>query len=273
MSRYLVSFVMCFLTLAFLGTAAFASNPDGPVIKIVAVDPGIKTRLGSDEKLFVKVEYESDIPLRFQALAMRAGSLLEVGVIKNPAALHPTGHGEALAWVLYTNLTHADAVRVTAFDPKWKEIAQVVADVEVTWTGLAAETPRQEAEWVEPLVKTDWRQTDFVFDPSPRRYGWLFDIFFFLNVASLPAYLLLQLHMLYRYRYRWRELAMIPIFPYLIVGFYTLVGLEIKRSLLITFLFRYTFAAFLWLAALWLAKRYWQDKLPPPKLYKPPKTD
>jgi hypothetical protein len=50
-----------------------------------------------------------------------------------------------------------------------------------------------------------------------------------------------------------------------------LVGLEIDESLKVTFLFRYTSLAFLYLVALWLAKRFWQDKLGPPKLYKPPK--
>jgi hypothetical protein len=65
---------------------------------------------------------------------------------------------------------------------------------------------------------------------------------------------------------------MIPIFPYLILAFYMVVGLEIDESLKVTFLFRYTSLAFLYLVALLLAKRFWQDKLGPPKLYKPPKA-
>ena len=95
---------------------------------------------------------------------------------------------------------------------------------------------------------------------------------FILSMIAIPAYILLQLHMLWRYQYRWRELAMIPVFPYLILGFYLLVGLGIEKSLWVTFLFRYTPLALLYLVALWLAKRFWQNKLPPPKLYKPPKT-
>ena len=43
-------------------------------------------------------------------------------------------------------------------------------------------------------------------------------------------------------------------------------------SMLVTFLFRYTPCALLWLGLVWLAKRFWQHKLPPPKLYKPPKA-
>jgi hypothetical protein len=124
---------------------------------------------------------------------------------------------------------------------------------------------------VDTLLKSERRKMDFVYDPAPQKFGDLYDIVFLLTIASFPAYILLQLHMLRRYRYRWRELAVIPLFPYMIVAFYALAGLDIERSLQVTFLFRYTPLALLYLVALWLAKRFWQDKLPPPKLYKPPK--
>lgn len=273
MKKISIFLLICFMTLGcgvFGAVAVAAGNIE---IAILAVDPGAETKLGTEDKLFLKVHYKSDIPLRFQAIAMRNGSNLEVGAVSNPGALYAPGEGEALAWVVYTNLTHIDAVKVSALNQKWENVAQAVTKADVTWQGVITERPREAAEWVKPLAREARRKVDFVYDPSPRKHGFFFDIFFFLNVASLPAYVLLQLHMLYRYRYRWRELAMIPIFPYLIVGFYVLVGLGIERALVITFLFRYTFAAFLWLAALWLAKRFWQNKLPPPKLYKPPKAD
>lgn len=246
---------------------------DNIEVDIIAVDPAAVTELGNQDKVYLKVHYKSDIPLRFKALAMRDGSALEVGAVSNPGALYAPGEGEALAWVVYTNPTHIDSVKVIIFNQKWEEVMSVETEADVTWQGSAFAQPREPAEWVKPLVREARRKVDFVYDPSPRKHGFLFDVFFFLNVASLPLYVLLQLHMLYRYRYRWRELAMIPIFPYLIVGFYVLVDIGIDRALIILFLFRYTFAAFLWLAALWLAKRYWQNKLPPPKLYKPPKAD
>ena len=121
-------------------------------------------------------------------------------------------------------------------------------------------------------MKSERRKQDFVYDATPQKYGFIYDILFFLTIASIPAYVLLQLHMLWRYKYRWRELAIIPLFPYLILAFYYIVGLDIETSLQVTFLFRYTLFALLYLVALWTAKRFWQNKLPPPKLYKPPKT-
>ncbi len=261
----------CLLLLCISLTTAFA-EPADMLVEIVAVDPAVSSTLGSDEKLYVKVRYEADVPLRFQAIAMREGLPLEVGAIRNPAALHAPGAGEALAWVMYTNPTHVDAVRIVVLDEKWQTLHQVSHEVNVTWLDIAAVEPRKPSEWVSPMIKAERRKVDYVYDPSPQKYGVLFDIFFFLNLASIPAYVLLQLHMLWHYRYRWRELAAIPIFPFIIVGFYVIAGLNIETSVLVTFLFRYTPCALLWLVLLWLAKRFWQHKLPPPKLYKPPKA-
>lgn len=264
---------MCLMLLCFSVPNVLAVEAGDVEVEILSIDPGVETGLGNDDKLFLKVRYKSDLPLRFQALAMREGSALEVGAISNPGALYAPGEGEALAWVVYTNPTHIDSVKVLVLNQQWEEVASVVTEADVTWQGSVSVQPREPAEWVKPLIREARRKVDFVYDPAPRKNGFLFDLFFFFNVASLPLYVLLQLHMLYRYQYRWRELAMIPIFPYLIVGFYVIVDIGIDRALIIAFLFRYTFAAFLWLAALWLAKRYWQNKLPPPKLYKPPKAD
>jgi len=273
MTRLKFAFLLfCLFVCCISLSTAFARSNDDVLVDIVAVDPAQSATLGNDEKLYVKIAYESEVPLRFQAIATRDGLPLEVGAIKNPPALHAPGAGEALAWVMYMNPTHVDAVKVMVFDYQWQPLHQLSHEADVTWQDVAAAKPRQLAEWVPALVKAERRKTDFVYDPTPKKHGVLYDIFFFLNLASIPVYILLQLHMLWRYRYRWRELAVIPIFPYVIVGFYVVAGLNIETSILVTFLFRYTPCALLWLVLLWLAKRFWQHKLPPPKLYKPPKA-
>ncbi|GEM_PF-1354379 len=264
-------FVIALLLICFYSSSSLAQQPDNVLVTLVSLDPGVKSTLGNDDKLYVLVRYESDISLRFQAIAMHDGAVLNVGAINNQATLHSVGTGEALAWVGYTNPTHIDAVQVTVMDEQWQKLYQLTEKADIRWQGVAAE-PRKPAAWVNSLIKTERRKTDFVYDPSPQKYETLYDIIFFLTIASIPAYLLLQLHMLWRYKYRWKELAVIPLFPYLIVAFYAGVGLSIETSLMVTFLFRYTPLALLYLACLWLAKRFWQDKLPPPKLYKPPKT-
>lgn len=262
-----------FLLLNCLGGAtALAAAQDDILVTLVDVDPRQATQLGNEDLLYVHVRYKSTVPLRFQAIAALEGAPLEVGASKNPAVLHAAGSGEALVWVGYANPTHVDAVMVVVLDEAWQELYRLSEGVDVAWSGVVPERPRQAAGWVEAMLKAERRKMDFVYDPAPRKYGNLYDLFFFLSLAAIPVYILLQLHMLWHYRYRWRELAVVPLFPYLILGFYALVGLEIETSLQVTFLFRYTPLALFYLLCLWCAKRYWEKKLPPPKLYKPPKA-
>lgn len=265
-------FAIALFLSCFFCQFSFAQDVNNIQVKIVALDPGIESTLGNDDMLYVQIRYQSDIPLRFQTIAVREGMAQEVLAIRNPATLHAPGKGEALTWVGYTTPTHIDSVRVTVLNEEWQEVYQLTKVINLKWQGTANTEPRKTADWVNSLMKSERRKQDFVYDASPRKYGFLYDIIFFLTVASIPAYILLQLHMLWRYQYRWRELAFIPLFPYMILAFYYIAGLDIERSLEITFLFRYTPLALLYLIVLWIAKRYWQGKLPPPKLYKPPKA-
>ena len=264
--------IFCLLLLCASLTSVFAQSAHQILAEMVVVDPASSATFGYDDKLDVKIRYETDVPVRFQAIATLNGQPLEVGAIKNPAPLHAPGSGEALAWVMYLNPTHVDGVMIIVMDEAWRNLQQLSYGADVRWRDNASVNPREPAAWVTPLIKAERRKADYVYDPAPRKYGALFDVVFFLNLVSIPLFILLQLHMLWRYRYRWRELAVIPLFPYVIVGFYLLAGLNIETSFLVTFLFRYTPWALLWLVLLWLAKRFWQHKVPPPKLYKPPKT-
>lgn len=266
-----IRFVSAFIPiLCFFSALSFAQPADKVLVTLGAMDPAVDSALAYGDNFYVKIQYESEIPLRFQAIGMRDGSSLEFGSIKNPAALHSPGNGEALVWVSYDNPTRINAIGVIVMDEQWRKLYTLTKATNVNWQGIAAEQARTPAKWVDTLIRAERRKVDFVYDPSPKKYGMLFDVVFLLNLISIPAYILLQLHMLWRYQYRWRELAMIPIFPYLLLAFYMLVGLEIDEAYRTIFLFRYTALAFLYLVALWLAKRFWQNKLGPPKLYKPP---
>lgn len=263
---------LALLLCCFWSASSFALPDNDFQVSLDSTDPAETSILGSNEPLYVLVRYESETPLRFQAVATRNGVVLEVGAVKNPAGLHAPGRSEALAWVSYTNETHVDAVMVMVMDESWSLLDSVSKAVDVKWQREEVAQPRQPSEWVGSLIRAEQRKMDYFYDPEPQKYETLFDLIFFLNIGAIPIYILLQLHMLWHYRYRWRELAIIPLFPYMIVAFYELVGLDIETSMLVTFLFRYTACALLYLCALWLAKRFWQNKLPPPKLYKPPKS-
>jgi hypothetical protein len=259
------------LLACFWATTSVAETTGNFSVEILDVDPVAHTSLAFEEKLFVRMEYESEVPLRFQAKGVRNGSALDVGSINNFGLLHPPGKGEALAWVMFLNPTHIDAVTVSVYTEEWQRLFHLSREVDITWVEQSLATERVEPEWVKPLDRAEKRLTDIFYDPAPRRFGAIYDVFFYINLGAIPVYILVQLFMLIRYRYRWRELASIPLIPYLIAIFYLIVGLDMERGLMISFLFRYTFVALLWLLLVWLARHYWQGKLPPPKLYKPPK--
>ena len=119
----IVLFFVCFFS-----SSAFSQSADNILIEIVKLDPSGESTLGNDDMLYVLIRYESDIPLRFQVLAMYGGAVFEVGAVRNPAALHAPGSGEALVWVGYTNPTHIDAVRVTVLNEEWREIYRAEKD-------------------------------------------------------------------------------------------------------------------------------------------------
>ena len=58
------------LLICLLVPISFAASETSPQVDIVKLDPGIKSTLGSNEMLYGLVHYESDVPLRFQAIAM-----------------------------------------------------------------------------------------------------------------------------------------------------------------------------------------------------------
>jgi hypothetical protein len=265
---------LCLLLALSLPTyAASQGLPVGVAVRVVEVDPAAEVLLGNQDNLSARLDYDSDRPLRFVAIGSRDASVLRFGAIRNVIVLHPSGEGDALVSVRYNNPTHIDALTVIVMDEEWNELGRLNYPLSMKWSGKGEQPTRRAAAWIKDLTRSEQSAFDYVYDPEPFRYGTLYDFTFFLCFAAIPFYLLLQSYMLWKYRYRWRELAFIPIFPYLILGFYYLFGLEIETSLQVMFLFRYTFFALLYLVALWLAKRFWQHKLPPPKLYKQPKID
>ena len=63
--------------------------------------PALRATLRSNDTLYLAVDYASDIPLRLQARAYRAGVSVDEGQRMNPSVLHPqgTGHRPRLGWL------------------------------------------------------------------------------------------------------------------------------------------------------------------------------
>lgn len=231
-------------------------------LNVLEQDPENGAVIGLGDHLTLRVSYTSGQPLRFRVDAFREGSILEVGAITNPGTLQPSGEGETLVWIGFSNATHIDGVRITAIDAEWRELEALSVATDVTWRADAASPPRTPAAWVTKLQKSERRESDFTYDPLPKPAESLIDIFFLVSLVSLPVYLLLQVQMLRLYRTRWRELAAVPLVSLLPLILFSLIGFGMNLGLWASFLFRCVPFALLYLLVLWVVKRFWSGKLP-----------
>lgn len=229
---------------------------------VLARDPEATAVLGLDDRLALHIGYTSEQPLRLRVDTLYHDMPHEVGAVTSPATLQPSGEGESLVWIRYTNPTHIDTLRVTALDAQWQVLASVSVAVDVTWREGVAESPRTPAAWVTAMERSERREQDFTYDPLPKPTESLWDIFFLISVASLPVYLLLQVQMLRRYRKRWRELAIVPLVSLLPLIIFSLIGFGMNLELWVSFLFRCVPFALAYLLVLWLIKRLWSGRLP-----------
>lgn len=267
----LLNAVAALFCCALLSSVASAENAVAtPQVEVLAMHPPTGSALAFNEKVYLRLGYRSVMPLRFQLRALRADELQEVGFAASKASLHVSGEEEALAWLAFDNATHIDKLRITILDVQWQTIATLVLSTDLVWreTQAVQAAPRQAPSWVTELDRIERRKKDYFFDPAPLRHGAVSDALFLLTVAATPLYLILQVQMLRLYRGRWRELAMIPLIAAVPLALFALiVDFDYDAELWLSFLFRATPYALLYLLTLWTVK--WIRGAPPAKPRKP----
>jgi hypothetical protein len=223
-------------------------------LRIVAQDPADGSVLGAGDRLYLHIGYESSVPVRFQAEALRQGILQEEAFI-NSAPPYDAGNGEALAWLGFAIPVRIDAIRVTAYDLEWKPLAVLNVPAVLTWDSETADPPREPAAWVVPLQKHHRHVFDTALDPLPRKPDPFFDIFLIVSIISIPFYVLVQIRMLVHCRDGWRKYAAVPLLAILPLCLYSLIGLGMETSYWIIFLTRFFPVALVYLGIVWLIKR------------------
>jgi hypothetical protein len=218
--------------------------------KLVAMDPEPETTMGTSDRLYLHLSYESPVPVRFQGEALRQGAVQEEAFTSSTPP-YDAGRGEALVWIGFPRPIRIDEIRVTAYDMDWQPLGSLNARTVLTWENAEDDETRTAAAWVEPLLKHHRQVFDTAFDPQPQKPEPLFDVFFLLSFMAIPFYLVMQVQMLLRYRGQWQWYAAAPLLPVVPMGLYTLFGLGLSTSLWIIFLFRYLAVALLYLMILW----------------------
>lgn len=228
-----------------------AQAPPQVSFRIVQTDPASRTTLGGGRPFYLRIEYTSDIPVRFQAEGLRAGEVVEQGASYNPAPAYPAGGGEAIAWLAFRGDTAIDAIRVTAYDERWNEVASERLARDARWSG-ASRGARQTAAWAQKLSDEQQQMTSAAMEAASDT-GAGGDLIVTLMGASIPAYLLLQAFLLLRLRGGWRKAAMLPLAGMIPLALFTIAGAIAGAGLWPLMMLFLTPVAVGYLVVLWVA--------------------
>lgn len=242
--------------LALVCNCAAGQSSDRFSVKIVETDPESQATLAAREALYLRIAYDSDIALRFQAGGFVDGVEVRDTEAMNIAPSYPPGHSKAVAWVSYDAATRIDEVRVTVFDASWKKLDTLTYPIDTHWTGVAPKAWRQPAEWARRLSAAQQSMRDHgsasgeAVDPG-------LDLLVMLAAWSIPAYIVLQIYLFARSRGGWRTAVSLPLLgtvPLLAYSLYALMAGSNLWPLMMLFVMPFAFA---YLVGVWLAKGIW----------------
>ena len=174
--------------------------------QIVQSDPGFASSLARGERLFVRLTYRSNRPVRFRMQGFVGGADVKDGAMYNAAPPYPAGEGEALVWLAYRQPTHIDEIRVTAHDVGWEPLTSSSVAVDLAWS--AATGNRAPAAWASRLSN---EQQEAVRQKIEQRDSSGGALLFFLLVGGVLGYFVLQPLTVLWLDGRWRLAAAAPL--------------------------------------------------------------
>lgn len=242
-----------FLTLLALLAAGPLTAAEEPTIRIrvSAADPSSGGRLALRDTLYLRISYDSPVPLRFRGTGYIGETAVTEGAAYNPAPIYPAGAHEALVWISYFGPARIDEVRIGAKDAAWKPLRSLSYPVAAEW---AAGAPRHErAAWAAELSDRQQAMTSSAMTMTDDSDG-LGPLLMALAAASIPAYACLQLFMMLRYSGGWRIAAGLPLVGMIPLALYTLAALLMGSNLWPLMLLFLTPPAFLYLVGLLIVR-------------------
>ena len=239
------------VTAAWLALACSTAHAAGQTVQVAEADPGHGAVLAMDDTLSVRLTYESETPLRFQASGYRAGSEVTSGARMNPAPPYPTGSGEAIAWIAYAEPAEIDELRIEVWDDRWRPLRTVRLPFRARWhTGA---TLHARPAWVSRLNGIQQQMTSA--PPPDEGDGSFLMMALPLAMLTIPGYFVLQIFMWRRWKGVWRTLSLAPLLvtvPVTLHALFALAGGSNLWPLLMIFTLPF---AFTYLAAVGMVKR------------------
>jgi hypothetical protein len=211
--------------------------------------------LNAGEPFYVRIAYQSDIALRFQAAGYDLGMKRQERVALNPAPVYGAGTGHAIGWIAYDDQTRIDEVRVHVFDETWRLVLTLSAPADIQWNGATPQTRREPAAWAKELSAIQQRMSAASLASSGEDNA-LWSSLVMLMGWSVPGYFILQIYMWIKYRDHWRKAALLPLWVMVPLFAYSLFALYAGSNLWPLMLIFLSPFAFIYLLCVLLAKKY-----------------
>lgn len=195
--------------LIFLGfLLSYATAADALNVELSETSPTTPAVLDQDEALYVLIRYQSEQPLRFQAMGKYLGQEVKTNVRMNPSQAYPAGEGQAIAWVSYYKATTIDSLMVTVYNANWQPLEIKTISLSAAWKKDHSNLTHPKPSWVNKLNQ---QQQARVVSPQQPLSIWD-NLFVQLLYFSIPVYWILQISVLWKWSAAWRKLACIPLF-------------------------------------------------------------
>jgi hypothetical protein len=182
-------------------------QPHAPTLSVAALDPP-SGQLGDSDPLYIKLTYQSDQPVTFQAQGLLRGQRVwGGGFIRGLGGLAPQleGAGETVVSIAYVSGATIDAIEISAVDSHYRTLASTQTPIKLSWTAGPPRDARTYANWVTPMKEIADRATMKQTGADPLTLLWTAMVF------TAPTYLVLQLWFAYRWTGGWRRAALVPL--------------------------------------------------------------
>jgi hypothetical protein len=135
------------------------SEAGPPHIKILEFDPPPgEAMLSPGEPMYIRLTYQSDVPLRFRPTGFRNGEKLNPepsfsDPVFDPAThVHPAGNREAVTWFIYYGETYISELHLAVQDEREQTLKVIPIPVKMNWSGRMYRKWRNPAQWVRTLL-------------------------------------------------------------------------------------------------------------------------
>lgn len=203
---------------ALLVTAALMAGTVSPAqadssARVVETHPSAGAALGSNQSFWVRIEYESDEPVRLWARPFHDGAPVEAAM-SNPSLTY-TGAGDALGWFALTESGDVDEVRIVAGGGNpYREWVLASYPVALHWTAVPAATESR-PQWVEDLLASQETRREQearrrAAEPASAREASLFNGFILGIFALALAGIVVSFWSVWKWRGSWRIAAAVP---------------------------------------------------------------